>query len=717
VYAGNKSKSPAKPNTQHTPRGALDTPIQFVPGVGPNRARQLERVGVNSLEDLLYYLPRKYLDRSLIVAINELDLSDREYTVIGKVSLFRVIGGGPAHRRFELDLIDETGALRAVWFRGLHYWSKAFERGQIVAFSGKVQLFRDRLQMVHPAVDFLDESERLGLKAKTGTIISLYSSDHALRKVGLDSRGIRRIIASAIELSEGKITEFLPEEIRETYGFLNRQETLHQVHFPDSLGNKDLALKRLCYEELFSIQLTLALRQYQRKNRQKGIKFPHPGALTLKAIESLPFELTKGQLSVLTDIRQDMESEFPMNRLLQGDVGAGKTVVAMIALCMAVEGGYQGAIMAPTEVLAEQHYRTLSTFFEPLGIQTTLLFGSLPTAEKNNRLKQLATGDVQITVGTHALIQETVEFHRLGLTIIDEQHRFGVSQRLKLRQKGLSPDVLVLTATPIPRSLALTLYGDLDVSMLKERPGHRKPIQTRLLNGKERQKLYDFLKTELKKKRQAFLVYPLVEDSEKLDLQAAVSSFESLQASEFKDFSLGLVHGRMSAEEKERVMADFSAGDIDLLVATSVIEVGIDVPNATVMAVMGAQRFGLAQLHQLRGRVGRGDVRGVCVLVIDPPVTKEAQDRLSVLVNTEDGFEIAEADLQIRGGGEFFGTRQHGAPDFKIADPIMHRDLLIAARRDAQDWVRKDPKLTSFKPLRAHFERAYGPRMELMDVG
>ncbi|MBU1881231.1 ATP-dependent DNA helicase RecG [bacterium] len=717
MYAGNKAKPPSDQAEQRIEHGSLETPVQFVPGVGPHRARQLERVGVHTLEDLLYYLPRRYLDRSLIVPINGLDLSDREFTVIGKVSSFRVIGGGPASRRLELDLIDETGALRAVWFRGLHYWTKAFERGQVVAFSGKAQVFRDRLQMVHPAVDFLDESERLGLKAKTGTIISLYSSDHALRQVGLDSRGIRRIVAAATEIATGRIPEMLPAELLQAYGLLDREKTLRQVHFPESMELKELALKRLRYEELFSVQLTLALRQHQRKNRQKGIKFPHPGASTRKAVKSLPFDLTKGQLAVLTDIRQDMESDYPMNRLLQGDVGAGKTVVAMIALCMAVEGGYQGVIMAPTEVLAEQHFRTLTSFFEPLGIPTTLLYGSLPAAVKRERLRRVASGEVDIAIGTHALIQEKVEFERLGLAIIDEQHRFGVAQRLKLRQKGVSPDVLVLTATPIPRSLALTLYGDLDVSLLKERPKHRKPIQTRILGGRERQKLFDFLKTELKKKRQGFLVYPLVDTSEKLDLQAAVTSYEKLKIGELKDFSLGLIHGRMTAEEKDNIMTAFSAGEIDLLVATSVIEVGIDIPNATVMAVMSAQRFGLAQLHQLRGRVGRGNVRGVCVLVIDPPVTREAQDRLSVLANSEDGFEIAEADLQIRGGGEFFGTRQHGAPDFRIADPIAHQDLLVAARRDAQEWVAKDPSLKSFKPLRSHFERAYGPRMELMDVG
>jgi ATP-dependent DNA helicase RecG len=711
------SVSSPDPPSSKPDYGALDTPVQFVPGVGPRRARELERVGVQTLEDLLYYLPRRWLDRSLIVSIGELTLSDREVTVVGQVAAFRTIGKGYGRRRFELELVDDTGVLRGVWFQGLQYWSKAFQRGQMVAFSGKVQLFGDHLQMIHPAVDFLDENESLGLKAKTGAIISLYSSNEALRRVGLDSRGIRRVIAAAIERSRGKIPEILPQSLLERYDLPGREETLKEVHFPDSMDAKERAMRRLRYEELFSVQLTLALRQYQRKHRRRGINFPHPGPLTRKAVKSLPFELTKGQLSVLTAIREDMESPYPMNRLLQGDVGSGKTVVAMIALTMAVEGGYQGALMVPTEVLAEQHYRTLRNFFEPLGVRTKLLIGGLPASLKKEARRAVAEGEVDIIVGTHALIQEGVEFKRLGLVIIDEQHRFGVSQRLKLRRKGMTPDVLVLTATPIPRSLALTLYGDLDVSLLKERPGHHKPITTRILTDRDRRKLLDFLRQELSKGRQGFFVYPLVEASEKLDLQAAVEAYEELSRGELKDFRLGLLHGRMSTEEKEAVMQAFARGEIDLLVSTTVIEVGIDVPNATVMAVMNAQRFGLAQLHQLRGRVGRGEVRGVCALVADPAMTKEARDRLNVLKDTEDGFEIAEADLRIRGGGEFFGTRQHGAPDFKIADPIEHRDLLEDARRDAFEWVERDPTLKEFKPLRAHFERAYGPRMELMDVG
>jgi len=723
VYAENKNSGQNAPhpadNAKHHERGSLETPVQFVPGVGPYRSRQLERLGVQTLGDLLYYLPRRYLDRSLIVPVAKLDLSDREFTVVGEVAAFKIVGGGTKRRRFELDLVDASGGLRIVWFQGIQYWSKAFKRGQAIAVSGKTQHYRERLQMTHPAVDFLDENESLGLKAKTGTIISLYSSNAALRAIGLDSRGFRRIMAEGIKLSAGHVPDFLPEELRSKYNLLSRADTLKMVHFPEKMDQKEEALKRLRYEELFSVQLTLARRQYLRKAKQQGIKFPHPepGALTSRAVKHLPFKLTKGQLSVLTDIREDMESQYPMNRLLQGDVGSGKTAVAMMALAMAVEGGYQGALMAPTEVLAEQHSRTLGVFFKELGISTELLIGGLKTTERKRRLKAIVSGEVDIIIGTHALIQEGVDFAKLGLAIIDEQHRFGVAQRLKLRKKGTTPDVLVMTATPIPRSLALTLYGDLDVSILLEKPGSIKPITTRILNGRDRDKLFDFLKTEIGKGRQAFLVYPLVEQSEKLDLQAAVDSYKELKGGTMKDFQLGLLHGRMSTEEKDRVMTAFSSGDIDLLISTTVIEVGIDIPNATVMAVMGAQRFGLSQLHQLRGRVGRGKIRGVCALVIDPPITKEARDRLAVLAETEDGFKIADADLRIRGGGEFFGTRQHGAPDFKIADPIEHRDLLEAARRDAFEWVERDPDLKQFVPLRAHFERAYGPRMELMDVG
>ncbi|TKJ42270.1 ATP-dependent DNA helicase RecG [candidate division LCP-89 bacterium B3_LCP] len=708
--------SPEKTERKH-PYGSLDTEVQFVPGVGPGRARQLARIGIETLRDLLYYLPRRYLDRSLIVPINSLDLSNREVTVVGKVAAFKTIGGGAHRQRLEVRIVDDTGSLRAVWFRGLNYWRGAFQVGQAVAFSGKAKLHRDYLQMAHPAVDFLDEDEDLGLRAKTGTIISLYPSTDVLARVGLDSLGFRRVIAAGVKLSKGMVPEILPPNLRTKHKLLIRERALHQVHFPKKMPEKDAALKRLKYEELFAIQITLALRQIRRKHRQKGIQFPHPGALTRNALKQFPFEMTQGQLSVLTDVRQDMESEHPMNRLLQGDVGAGKTAVAMTALTMAVEGGYQGAFMAPTEVLAEQHYRTLKPFFEKLGICTLLLIGGLPAGKRREKLTAINNGEAQIVIGTHALIQEGVDFHKLGLVIIDEQHRFGVAQRLELRRKGKTPDVLVLTATPIPRSLALTLYGDLDVSLLKERPGHRQPIVTRLYSGRKRDEFFSKLREELLKGRQGFVVYPLVEKSEKLDLQAAVDAYEELKSGIMKDFRLELLHGRLPTEEKERVMTAFARGDVDLLISTTVIEVGIDVPNATVMAVMGAQRFGLSQLHQLRGRVGRGQHRGVCVLVVDPPVTKEAKARLSVLEQTEDGFIIAEEDLRIRGGGEFFGTRQHGAPDFKIADPIDDRELLEVARKDAFDLVSKDPDLRQFEPLRLHFEKAYGPRMELMDVG
>ncbi|RJP78267.1 MAG: ATP-dependent DNA helicase RecG [Candidatus Zixiibacteriota bacterium] len=722
MSAVNKPKpdpTPPAPREANHPHGSPDTPVQYVPGVGPQRGRQLERINVRTLEDLLYYLPRRYLDRSLIVPVRALTLSDREVTVVGKVSTFKTIGGGPLSRRFEVEIADGTGFLRGVFFQGLHWWSKAFQRGQTVAFSGKVSLYRDRIQMVHPAVDFLDEEERRGMTARTGTIISLYSSNDALARAGLDSRGLRKIMAAAVNLARGKIPEILPPELRDTYGLPEREEALVQAHFPQKEKDWKLALRRLKYEEVFLLQLSLALRQHRRKTREQGIAFPHPqpGGLTARAARHFPFELTRGQRGVLTEIRQDMESPFPMNRLLQGDVGSGKTAVVMAALAMAVEGGYQGAVMVPTEVLAEQHFRTMDPFFAGLGVPVTLLLGGLPAAARRKRLAEIASGHARVVIGTHALIQEGVEFHNLGLAVVDEQHRFGVAQRLELRRKGERPDVLVLTATPIPRSLALTLYGDLDVSLLKERPKQRQPIVTRILDGKRRDDLYDFLKTELRKERQAFIVYPLVETSEKLDLQAAVEAYGKLSQGPLHPYRLGLLHGRMSTEEKEAVMADYSAHRLDVLVSTAVVEVGIDVPNASVMAVMGAQRFGLSQLHQLRGRVGRGQHRGVCVLVVDPPMTREARDRLAVLEATEDGFAIAEEDLRIRGGGEFFGTRQSGAPDLRLADPLADRELLESARTDAFAWVARDPELEGFAPLRRHFERAYGAKMELMDVG
>jgi len=561
--------------------------------------------------------------------------------------------------------------------------------------------------------------ETRSLKAKTGTIISLYSSDDGLTKVGLDSRGFRRIMAEAVSLLRDRIPEILPPDLWQKRHLPPRGVALHRIHFPEDLDQLEAALRRLKYEESFLIQLTLALRQFRRKNRVIGVRFPHPakGGITAKAVKLFPFQLTQGQKDVLREIRLDMESPHPMNRLLQGDVGAGKTAIAILAICMALEGGYQGAIMAPTEVLAEQHFRTMQPFYDKLDVKTAMLIGGLQTSLRKERLAQIKSGQARVIIGTHALIQEGVDFAKLGLVIIDEQHRFGVAQRLELRLKGAKPDVLVMTATPIPRSLALTIYGDLDVSILNERPSQRRPIVTRLLDGKRREELYDFLRTELSKGRQAFIIYPLVEESEKLDLQAATKAHDQLKAGPLKEFRLGLLHGRMLPEQKDQTMAAFSAGQIDLLVSTVVVEVGIDIPNATVMAVMGAQRFGLSQLHQLRGRVGRGIHRGVCVLVVDPPMTKEAKDRLAVLERTEDGFIIAEEDLRIRGGGEFFGTRQSGAPDFKIADPVVDRQILEQAREDAFAWAEKDPELKAFAPLRSHFERAFGQRMQFMDIG
>ncbi|MCX6641176.1 MAG: ATP-dependent DNA helicase RecG [bacterium] len=700
-------------------RGDLRTEVQFIPKVGPQRARQLDRVGIKTLGDLLYYLPRRYLDRSLIVPINALDLSDREVTVVGKVVNFGLFGGGRVARRFEVTLTDGTGVLLGVWFQGLQYWIGAFQPGEHVAFSGKAQYYRERLQMSHPAVDFLDEQESLGLKAKTGAIISLYPSGEQLTKVGLDSRGIRRIMAEGLNLAKGMIPEFLPPDLMKRHALLSRADALQQVHFPDSMTKKEAGWRRLKYEEMFSVQVTLALRQFKRKHRQQGNAFPRParGGLTAQAVKKLPFQLTDGQLSVLTDIRKDMEAPHPMNRLLQGDVGSGKTAVAVIALMMAAEGGYQGALMVPTEVLAEQHHRTWEPFFQALGIKSALLIGGLGVAARRQALDQISSGQAQVVIGTHALIQEKVQFSRLGLVIVDEQHRFGVAQRLKLRQKGQTPDVLVLTATPIPRSLALTIYGDLEISLLKERPGHRQPIKTLIRSSRDLEKIIAFLKKEFDKGRQAFMVYPLVEASEKLDLQAAVEAYEEFHVGALQKYRLGLVHGRLLLEEKDRVMRQFSRGELDLLIATSVVEVGIDVPNATVMVVMAAQRFGLSQLHQLRGRIGRGVHPGVCALVADYPMSSDAKDRLTALEKTEDGFVIAEEDLRIRGGGEFFGTRQHGAPDFKIADPIADRMLLEIARQDAFDTVRQDPGLNSYPTLRAHFQQAWGEKMELMDVG
>lgn len=691
----------------------MDSPVQYVKGIGPKRAGVLGQHGVETVADLLYYLPRKYLDRTTITKVKDIKEGDGEMTVVGRVESFGIRRGRKP--RFVLILYDNTDFLTCVWVGGVDYWRHKFRPGEFLAVSGRPSYYGG-WQIFHPDFDRLSDGEDEEL-VNTGAIISLYPSTAPLKKFFLTSRGFRRVIKAALDSTQGRIGEILSDDIIKRNGLFPLEEALNQVHFPDDLYHKEQAWKRLKFDELFFFQLMLAYRRKRVKTDKKGISFPKVGVLTRRLIKHLPFQLTDSQHKVLREIYSDMKSPRPMNRLLQGDVGSGKTVVALAAMIIAVENGYQAALMAPTEILAEQHHLTTHRFLENLGLKVVLLIGGQAVKKREQLLRQIKEGQAQFIIGTHALIQEGVDFKRLGLVVIDEQHRFGVMQRAILRKKGFSPDVLVMTATPIPRTLSLTLYGDLDISTIEEMPSGRKPIVTVVRDESKRADLYRFIQEEVQRGRQVYIVYPLVEESEKVDLEDATRNWRRLKDEVFPQFRVGLLHGRLKGEEKEGVMEVFKEGRLDILVCTTVVEVGVDVPNATVMVIEHAERFGLTPLHQLRGRVGRGGERSYCVLMISGYPSPEAKRRLKVMTRTTDGFKIAETDLEIRGPGEFFGTRQHGLPELTIANLLTDGEILRRARREAFSLVDRDSKLMNHPRVREHLIRRYRHKWELAGVG
>ena len=687
--------------------------IRYLQGIGEKRAIALEKAGISFVEDLLTYFPRKYLDRSQISKIRQLRIGQNA-TVVGQVLDFRLFPG--RRPRFVLRLADETGELNCVWFHGANYMKNVFQIGEVLAVHGKVRFFRG-YQISHPEYDRLGtgkESESL----HTGKIIPLYPSSKQLSEVNLDSRGFRRLLWSLLGDYSRQIEENLPPKVIAQYKLLSRRAALNAVHFPDSMEQLQDAQRRLKFEELFFLELMMAYRRLRWRRPEKGIAFERVGERTRHLVERLPFQLTEGQKQVLREIVADMKKPIPMNRLLQGDVGSGKTVVALVSMLIAVENGYQAALMAPTEILAEQHYLTFHHFLEGLGVRVALLIGNQSKKQRQEILEGIAHGKIEVVVGTHALIQEGVNFPKLGLVVIDEQHRFGVMQRAELCQKGYHPNVLVMTATPIPRTLSLTIYGDLDISILDEKPAERATIRTTWRFEDKRDDIYLFVRQQVLQGQQAYVVFPLVEKSEKMDLLAATESFEKLRTSIFKDIPMALLHGRLRSDEKEKIMNEFKAGNIKILVSTTVIEVGIDVPNATIMVIEHAERFGLTQLHQLRGRVGRGLQKSYCILIAKKPLATEAWKRLETMVRTNDGFKIAEVDLQLRGPGEFFGVRQHGLPNLKIADIISDSKILLEARRAAFELVESDPALKSdeHQAVRNYFLEHYQEKMELGKV-
>jgi ATP-dependent DNA helicase RecG len=704
--------------TERCIRVELTDSVQYLKGIGPERAKALKSVGIETVEDLLYHIPRRYLDRSNILPIARVKVGST-VTVIGRVEAF----GFARTRRpqFQMILKDNSGFIKLVWFSGLRWVQKLFEENDLVVASGQVTFYRG-LQIVHPELEILSKKSEEDISddelVHTGRVIPLYPSTAELRKVWLDSRGLRKVLKPLLDEVPSLVKETLPEPVVASLGLLSLGDAIRKIHFPDDLNSAEEARVRLAFDELFYLELMLALRK-KRIHREEGIAFQKPGNLVRGLLKILPFRLTEAQKKVLREISADMMSKNNMHRLLQGDVGSGKTVVAVIAMLMAVEGGYQSALMAPTEILAEQHHITIHQMLEALGVKVGLLTSSVTGPERETVLRGIQTGETQVVIGTHALIQKNVEFSKLGLVVIDEQHRFGVMQRAKLNQKGVSPDVLVMTATPIPRSLALTLYGDLDVSVIDALPPGRKPIRTSVWKESLKEKMHEFLEGELKHGHQAYVVYPLVEESEKADLKAATESYKYLKEKVFPHRRLALIHGRIKSKDRESTMQVFRQGEYDILVATTVIEVGVDVPNATVMVIEHAERFGLSQLHQLRGRIGRGADQSFCLLVANPPLSQEADQRLKAMTATNDGFKISEIDLKLRGPGEFFGTRQHGLPELKIADIVTDARLLFQARDSAFKTLQEDPELTSNdnQCLRSNFLRKYRKKFSLVDIG
>ncbi len=726
-------------------KSAAVTPsdLQYLKGIGPKRAEVLREHGIHSVRELLLTFPRDYLDRSRIITIKDVRnaaAGGSEVTVVGHVVKIEARKTKTTHRvLFLLSVSDGTGTLTCVWFEGYRWLKDAFTEGEVLALSAIPTLDKiGRPQFVHPQFDRLASSEEdepdWGKLFNTGAIIPKYASTAELTAVGLDSRGFRRVVRHGLPRIPAAIAERLAPSIVQEEGLLPIHQAVEQVHFPPSWPALTEARRRLAFDELFFIQLMMHLRRTATAARP-GRAFDGATPLADRLRASLPYQLTRAQERVLLEITTDMRSSRPMHRLLQGDVGSGKTIVALLSCLRAIDHGAQAAFMAPTEVLAEQHAWTLKRLTEGLGVNVRSLVGGQKKRLREDILQDIRSGAAQLIVGTHALLEGTVEFADLGLAVIDEQHRFGVEQRAALRKKGTDLDLLVMTATPIPRTLAMSIYGDLDVSTIDELPANRRPIRTAIRTEDQKGRVYEFVRSEVARGRQAYVVFPLIERSEKVDLKAATEAFEELQKGPLKGLRLALLHGRQSSEEKEGVMRDFQAGRADVLVSTTVIEVGIDVPNATVMIVENAERFGLSQLHQLRGRVGRGADQSYCILVsnaqfyqktlkgMDPAEQKaeehRALRRLKTMEETTDGFRISEVDLELRGPGEFFGTRQSGAPMLTMADPIRDRDLLERARTLSGRVVASDPHLRKpeHREIRAHFEENYRDLFDLGGVG
>jgi ATP-dependent DNA helicase RecG len=704
-----------------TPHLTLTSDVKYLKGVGPARAELFASRGIRTIEDLLYYTPFRYEDRTRLTRIRDL-LPGQTTTVLAKVLTCGLMRTRRGVYIYDLAATDSSGLLRCKWFHAVYLErNKVFRQGQRVFFYGKVE--RDpygtgNLQIIQPQYEILPEAEESSADSlEVGRVVSIYES---VGKIG--PRVLRRLISTALASLTGQIPDRLPESVRRKNKLLARSEALRQTHLPgpdqplDDLSRfRTPAHVRLIFEEFFNVGAGLALKRRKAKAAE-GIEFRVTEAAREAIKKILPFHPTAAQKRVLKEIADDMRSPRPMNRLLQGDVGSGKTIVAVQAAILAMESGYQVALMAPTEILATQHYLYIKNLLQPLPYDVDLLISARKAGEKAQLKKRIAQGAVHLVVGTHALIEEDVEFARLGLVVVDEQHRFGVMQRYRLIRKGATPDALVMTATPIPRTLALTLYGDLDFSVIDELPPNRSPIETRVLGEPDRERAFGFIREKVRRGEQAYVVYPLIEESEKLDLRPAVRMYEQLSRNVFPDFRLGLLHGRLPSEEKEGVMQAFKRGEIQVLVSTTVVEVGVDVPNATVMLIEHAERFGLAQLHQLRGRIGRGSAKSHCLLLAAERGSEVSEERLRTMSETTDGFRIAEIDLKLRGPGEFFGTRQWGIPAFRIANLLRDQEILEWAKREATEFVERHESAEEFEAFTGFLRKAWARRYGLAGV-
>jgi ATP-dependent DNA helicase RecG len=692
----------------------LATPLQFLKGVGPRRAADLEHAGLVSLEDLLYRFPLRYEDRSRLQPIASLK-PGQTASIAGRVLVCGLRSTRrPGFKIFEAAVDDGTGSLRAVWFNQ-PFLRDIFMRGQHVVLYGAVEMRGSAsLQLTNPQYEILDDED--GETIHTGRIVPVYE-----RTGAITPKMQRRLVYDALQRLPADLPDQLPEEIRVRLGLPSRYAALLATHFPpedtplDALNQfATPAQRRLIFEEAFLFHLGVLAKRQSAAAEPKPVAVRVDDRIRESARSVLPFRLTNGQKQALKDIVDDMQRCSPMNRLLQGDVGAGKTIVALLAAIVAMENGLQVAFMAPTEILAEQHFQNISRLLQASRFRVALLTGSTASVARREQLAQIESGAIPLVVGTHALVQGDVRFKQLGLVVIDEQHRFGVLQRATLRAKGLHPDVLVMTATPIPRTLALTVYGDLDVSMIRELPAGRLPIKTAAKPESRRDEVYEFVRGQLDGGRQIYVVYPLVEESAKIDVKAATEMADHLAQEVFPAYSVGLLHGRMKADAKERVMQAFASGTLQILVSTTVVEVGLDVPNASVMIVEHAERFGLSQLHQLRGRVGRDRHQSFCFLLYQSPLSDEARERLKAMTDTTDGFDIAERDLRLRGPGDFFGTRQAGVPTFRMIDLVRDRDLLDIAQREADRSFKVSvPDAAGIDTLLASWQQ----RFKLMEIG